>query len=170
VRYDRDINNFEELLRKVELLQNCDQNILITDFDRTYKLTEYVAKFTNNHINVVFRTTKIIEILENERLASLDRLARIFNERTRMYIYPVDSNKVDKTLQADPSQPLFTLSNYKPTDLNINLYRHLITSRYIQELTNYDEDLAKWDSESAALVKKKDAKVWKNLLACQAPE
>ncbi len=167
VFYDRKKDSFQDLKKKVALLRRCQQNILITEFERTFKLTEYVAMFTNNHINVVFRATKIIQILENERLASLDRLSRIFNERTRMYIYPVDAAKVPKKLQKDPSQKLFNLSNYQPSELNINLYRHLMASEYIQELNNFDPELAVWDSQSCQALKEKDEKAWKNLLACE---
>ena len=167
VYFNRETDQFDDLLRKVSMLKKCNQNILVTDFERTFKLTEYVAQFTNNHINVVFRATKVINILENERLASLDRLARIFNERTRMYIYPVDAAKVPKKLQKDSNLELFNLSNYKPSDLNINLYKHLIASEYIQELTNYKPDLAKWDMESMAELKNKDKKAWESLLACE---
>ncbi len=167
VFYDRKNESFADLKKKVALLQRCQQNTLITEFERTFRLTEYVAMFTNNHINVVFRAIKIIQILENERLASLDRLSRIFNERTRMYIYPVDASKVPKNLQKDPTQKLFNLSNYQPSELNINLYRHLIASDYIQELNNYDPELAIWDSQSCQALKEKDEKAWKNLLACE---
>ncbi len=167
VFYDAEAENFSDLQKKVELLGKCKQNILVTNFKRTFQLTEYVALFTTNHINVVFRATKVIEILENERLASLDRLARIFNERTRMYIYPVDSSNVPKALQADPSVKLFNLSNYKPTDLNIHLYKHLVASKYIEELTNFDPELAQWDSQSCEALKSKDEKAWRKLLACE---
>jgi hypothetical protein len=169
VFYNREKDNFDQLIKKVNLLRRCKQNILITEFERTFQLTEYVALFTNNHINVVFRATKVIQILENERLASLDRLSRIFNERTRMYIYPVDSAQIPKNLQKDPSKPLFNLSNYKPSDLNTHLYNHLIASEYIQELTNFDPELAKWDSKSCQELKSKDEKAWKKLLACELP-
>ncbi len=167
IYYNRSKDSFGDLIRKVQLLRKCKQNILITEFERTFRLTEYVAMFTNNHINVVFRATKVIQILENERLASLDRLSRIFNERTRMYIYPVDSANIPKNLQVDPKQKLFNLSNYKPSELNIHLYRHLMASEYIQELTNYDEKLAIWDSQSCLELKDKDEKAWKSLLACE---
>ena len=164
--YDSEKESFLDLQKRVALLQKCNQNILITSFERTYKLTEYVAKFTDNHINIVFRATKIIDILEKKQLASLDRLARIFNERTRVYIYPVDSAKIPKNLQKDPSKKLFSLSNYKPSDLNINLYKHLIASEYIQELKNFDPSLAAWDSQSIEELKTTDQKAWEKLLAC----
>lgn len=168
IYFNRKHEKIEDLKQKVAWLQKCNQNILITDFERTFQLTEYVAQFTNNHINVVFRATKIIDILENERLASLERLARIFNERTQLYVYPVESSKIPKHVQKDPSQKLFNLSNYDPTELNIHLYRHLMASHSIQELTNFDPNLALWDSDSAENLKKSDEKAWKNLLACDS--
>ena len=168
--YDREQDSFSELVKKVRQLRQCGQNILITEFKRTFQLTEYIACFTNNHINVVFRATKVIDILENERLASLDRLARIFNERTRMYIYPVDAKKIPDHVKKDPSQKLFNLSNYKPSDLNVHLYNHLITSEYIQEIKNCNEDLALWDSQSCEDLKSKDEKAWRKLLACQVAD
>ena len=75
--------------------------------------------------------------------------------------------QVPKKLQKDTSLELFNLSNYKPSDLNINLYKHLIASEYIQELTNFKPDLAKWDMESMAKLKSKDKKAWESLLACE---
>ena len=167
IYFDREQDSFEQLQRKVKLLQRCDQNIMVTDFLRTFQLTEYVANFTSNHINVVFRSTKVIDILENERLASLDRLARIFNERTRMYIYPVSAERVPDHLKQDTEAKLFNLSNYKPSELNINLYRHLIVSEYIQELKNFDADLAGWDAESAKDLENSNSDQWKTLLACR---
>lgn len=167
VFYNPEEESFTDLVSRVELLKKCQQNVLVTVFDRTYKLTEYVAQFTSNHINVVFRATKIIEILENTKLASLDRLARIFNERTRMYIYPVDASKVPDANKIDSSLELFNLSNYKPSELNHYLYKHLIASEYIQELVNFDATLAKWDSQSCASLKKTDPKAWQDLVACK---
>lgn len=148
VRYDRKNESFAELCQRVQLLQKCKQNILVTSFDRTYKLTEYVAKFTDNHINIVFRANKLIDIFENKRLASLDRLARIFNERTRMYIYPVDASKIPDANKVNPKIQIFNLSDYKPSELNKHLFTHLLVSGYIQELSNFDSKLAVWDSES----------------------
>lgn len=167
VYYDPEKKSLEDLKKEVSLLRKCDQIILITSFQRTFRLTEYVATFTTNHINVVFRATKVIDILENETLASLDRLSRIFNERTRMYIYPVDAKKVPRAVQKDPSQKLFNLCNYQPSELNIHLYRHLMASGYIQELTNFDPNLAIWDSQSCNDLKDRDEKAWKDLLACE---
>ena len=166
--YDPDYESFDDLLKTVKELKKCHQNIMVTRFKRTFQLTEYVAQFTSHHINVVFRANKIIEILENQKLTSLDQLARIFNERTRMYIYPVESSQIPDALKKDPQQELFNLSNYKASDLNGHLYHHLIQSGYIQELTNFDPELARWDSESCQALKEDDEKTWKNLLACSS--
>ncbi len=138
----------EDLLKRIKTLQKHQQNVMISDFDRTYKLTEYVTQWTDNQIAVVFRATKIIDILENKRLASLDRLSRIFNQRTRMYIYPVNAEKIPLENRKDPSRKIFGLSDYKPSELNYYLYKHLITSGSLQELTDFDESLVLKDSES----------------------
>ncbi len=167
--YKKGTDSLEHLLNRVKLLQKCGQNILVTNFDRSYKLTEYISQFTNNHINIVFRATKIIEILENEKLASLDRLSRIFNERTRMYIYPVHSNRVPDNNKIDPTKNIFGLCDYKPSDLNADLYKHLTKSGYIQELTNFKPELALWDSQSCGQLKVKDEKSWRKLIACDLP-
>lgn len=165
VYFDPEKSSFEDLTEKIRKLKACGNHILVTDFFRTFQLTEYIAQFTKNHINVVFRATKIIEILENERLASLDRLARIFNERTRMYIYPVDSQLVPEVNRRDKSKKLFSLSDYQPSELNHNLYKHLIASDYIQELTNFDPELALWDGDLYKKAKgdKKDLVVGDNV-------
>ena len=131
----------ENLLEQISILQNHGQNVMVSNFDRTYKLTEYIAQWTNNKIAVVFRATKIIEILENKRLASLDRLSRIFNERTRMYIYPVRAEKIPGENRKNLSKEIFSLSDYKPSELNHHLYKHLSSSEYIQELTDFNESL-----------------------------
>jgi phosphopantetheine adenylyltransferase len=167
IYYNHAADKLDDLKRRVSMMRQCQQNILVTAFKRTYELTEYVALFTDNHINVVFRANKVIEVLENERLASLDRLSRIFNERTRMYIYPVNGEKIAKHLQKDPSQKLFNLSNYQPTELNIHLFNHLMSSGYIKEVTGFNEKLAMWDSQSCAALKQKDEKAWQELLACK---
>jgi hypothetical protein len=146
IQFDPAQMNLEQLTIRVRDLEKCQSHIMVTSFDRTYKLTEYIARFTNNHIMVVFRASKILEILENEKLASLDRLSRIFNERTRLYIYPVAAHRVHDDLKKDPSQGLFNLSNYQPSDLNKYLYLHLSTSGYLQELNNFDPHIAAYES------------------------
>lgn len=158
---------FADFKKRVHWLLRCQQNVMVTAFDRTYKLTEYVAQFTTSHINIVFRATKILDILENEKLASLDRLSRIFNERTRMYIYPVNGSGVRDNLKKDTKQKLFNLSNYKPSDLNSYLFHHLLTSGYIQELKQVNEELAPWDSCEVSAIANTDPKLYNALIACQ---
>jgi len=159
--------DFNELKKRVHWLLRCQQNVMVTSFDRTFKLTEYVAQFTTNHINIVFRATKILEILENEKLASLDRLSRIFNERTRMYIYPVNATGVRDNLKKDTKLKLFNLSNYKPSHLNSYLYHHLLTSGYIQELSQVNAELAPWNSTEVSALEKSNPKLFQELIACK---
>ncbi len=147
IYFNPEKRNIEHLLKQIEILQKHQQNVMVSGFDRAYKLTEYVAQWTNSQIAVVFPATKIIDILENKRLASLDRLSRIFNEQTRMYIYPVNAEKIPIENRKDPSKKIFGLSDYKASELNCHLYKHLITSGSVQELKDFDKSLALWDSK-----------------------
>ena len=142
--FDKEKNNIDEILDSVNKLRCCKQNVLISSFERAYQLSEYVAQFTSNHINFVYRANRLVNILEAERLVSLERLARIFNENTRIYIYPTPSSQIDKSFLKDPKKELFEMSDYKASDKNKLLFEHLVLSGYLIELTNFNPEYAMW--------------------------
>lgn len=159
-----DKDNFMDLLTRIKQLRSCQQNVMVSNFDRAYNLSEYVAQFTNNHINLVYRANRLIDIMETEEYKSLEPLARIFNENTRVYIYPCASSKIDKKYLKDPQKELFELSDYKPSDKNQHLFEHLVKAGYLQELKGFNKDYAIWDAESFEDCKKKKRPEWKNLI------
>ena len=128
--------NFECFLKKVQHLHENGKNVILSSFDLTYKLTEFIAQWTDNQIAVVFRATKLIELFESKEPVSLDRLSRIFNQKTYMYIYPVNSDDIPLENRKDPTKKTFGLSDYKPSTANLYLFKHLIKTGSIQELSH----------------------------------
>ena len=128
--------DLEPFFKRVRFLHDKGKNVIVSSFDLTYKLTEYIAQWTDNQIAVVFRATKLIELFEGKETVSLDRLSRVFNQKTCMYIYPVDSGEIPLENRKDPKKKTFGLSDYNPSTANHDLVKHLIKSGSIQELTN----------------------------------
>lgn len=134
-----------ELKNTVSELRQCGQNVMVTTFAHTYQLTEYIGLFTKNHINIVYRASRLIEVFENHEYESLGPLARTFNDCTRIYYYPTLSKRIPKEFHKNPDQPYFKLSDYKPSSKNVHLFQHLIEQDYLREIDCFNKEYATWD-------------------------
>ena len=99
-------------------------------------------KFTKDNINFVYPSKKLIDIFENNHFSSFEALARIFKDQTRMYFYPTPSHAIPAPYVKDPKQPYFTLENYVPSAKNQNLFAHLMSDGYLEDIKGHHCDPA----------------------------
>jgi len=135
--HDHISKNDSELRNKVGDLWKLGQNVLITRFQMAYQLSEYIGLFTDNHINLVYKAEALIALFEDHRYETLEPVARVFNDSTRVFIYPSLSTSIDKQFHLKPESALFTLSDYKPSDKNSMLFAHLVKAKYLREITEH---------------------------------
>ena len=119
-----------------ELWEN-GRSVLVTSFHKAYELSEFVGLFTNNHINLVYKADQLIELFERQQYQTLEPLARVFNDCTRIFIYPSASGDIPKEFHKNPDAPLFTLSDYKPSEKNALLFEHLTKAKYVREISDF---------------------------------
>lgn len=113
-----------DIKKRVSTLLQNHQNVLVTNLARGYELSEHIGKFTNNHINLIFQAYQLNHIVEQLDVHSLEPLARVFNDSTRIFVHP------NLSLQEGPN----TLAEFTPPDDLKLLFQHLIQSRYIREI------------------------------------
>ena len=132
----------EGLQEAISNIQKYKQNILVTALQKDYQLCEYLSQFTQNPIGFVYRAHHLIHFFENNTETSLEQMTRIFNDKTRVYIYPSPTTQVRDSFHKNPQNPLFTLSDYKPSPRNKFLFQHLVFAKYLQELKNFNPSVA----------------------------
>ena len=157
-------SDLKDIQQRVESLAQCQQHVLVTGFDHAYELSEYLGAYSTNHLNFVYRTSRLVRLMEEERIVSLERLARVFNENTRIYIYPSPSQEIAPEFHKNPDNKTITLSDYKPSDKNKLLFEHLVLAGYVQELTNFKPELANWTGSIFNECKKADKDQWQDLV------
>lgn len=158
----------KDILHRLRMLLLAQQNVLITNIQKTYELNEYLEIFSREHINFVYPAKKLIDIFEENEFPSLESLTRIFKEQTRMFFYPTPVSMVDSKYIKDTSQDYFTVTNYKPTDKNIYLFQHLVQKSFIEDIKEHhcDPSLLISDADLQKKVQAKD-KNWKKFVPDQ---
>lgn len=157
--------NIDDILHRMRMLLHAEQNVLITNFERTFQLTDYLEIFSKEHINFVYPAKKLIDIFEKDQFHSFESLTRIFKDHTRMFFYPTPIHLVDKKYVADDKSEYFSIANYKPTEKNIYLFKHLVQQNYLEDIKEHhcDPSLLISDDDLQKKVKQK-SKDWKKFV------
>jgi len=112
------------LTQKIHSLVEKNQNILLTTLKQGFELTEHIGLFTDNHINLILQTSQLSLIVNELNIHSLEPVARVFNDTTRIFIHP------NITDTGGPK----TLSEFVPPKELQFLFRHLVDSKYLREI------------------------------------
>lgn len=155
-------DNRKHLLHKIRMLLLAEQNIIISKYQDSYQLIDYLAMFTNDHVHLVYPSKKLIDLFEKDQMQSFESFARIFSDQTRMYLYPTPSSLVDKKYLIDPSAPFLTIENFKTDDKKYLLFQYLVSEHYLEDIKQHhcDNGLLIGDQQFQNMVKAGNAS-WK---------
>lgn len=121
-----------DFISRVDCLNALGQKVIISDCDNHQKLINYLSDYKIQKLGLVIGVLELKEIIEekyenNKNGRLLVSFGELFNRNINVYIYPVlqDNNKL-----------LTARTMMVPDEIHF-LYKHLIDSEQIKEITNY---------------------------------
>lgn len=125
-----------DFLARVDILNGMGQNVMVSTFREFYKLTEYLGRFSLNKIRIVIGIDNFMNILEEKYYHDLEggileAFGKLFRKNTKLYIYPSIHFKEDY---------LMTTRDIKVPSALRELFQHLISNRYIEDIIHVKRD------------------------------
>ncbi len=94
----------EDLLERVDALRARGGDVLLFRERELYTMTDYVNRYTAEHVRFVVGLSVLIRVFEDEysKLTGsfLEALSRLFAQNVRIYAYPMRSNDLQQTIES----------------------------------------------------------------------
>ena len=143
-----------DLLARIDVITALGYTVLISNYFRYYRLSEYLRQYTHAPIGLVMGINHVLEIF-NEAYYSdlpggiLEAMGRLFKENIRLYVYPMTAQAFRRHLaeRAVPTKDAGSVFTSKGiiTDKNLkvpahlkNLYAYLRENHYLESVTGYN--------------------------------
>jgi len=125
----------EDFLQRVEILCSLGKNVMISNFDKFYRLAQYLFKQTSKPVAVALGVPMLRQLFNEDHYEHLEggileAFGRLFRNDMRLYVCPA--------IESDGT--LTTVQELKVQDHLQYLYKHLLENRYILSLDTVDKD------------------------------
>lgn len=126
-----------DFLARADLLSAAGKTVLISDYFEYYRLAAYLTRYTSEPIALTMGVGSLQDLFKEQYYSKLEggileAFGKLFTKNLRIYIYPL----------RDPGTGLIhTVDNVELPVEMLNLYRHLVDSERIKQLTNFDESV-----------------------------
>jgi len=125
--------NHADFLARVDILGALGRTVLISRFGEYYRLASYLSRYTNRLVGLVMGVPTLLEIFDEKYYLNLEggileALGRMFKSGLTLYVYPTIDETTGKIITATQLEVAPNLRS---------LYRYLIDSQYIHEITDY---------------------------------
>ena len=114
LKEEGDINE-KDFLDRVNILCSIGQTVMISNYQRYYKLLDYFGRFTKERIGIILGLTNLKEIFEAKFYRHLnggilEGVGKMFNRDIKVYVYPYkpDQTSTLKTSKNINIQPRFS--------------------------------------------------------------
>ncbi|MCB0670245.1 MAG: TonB-dependent receptor [Saprospiraceae bacterium] len=129
--------DLQDFIARAELLEAAGKTVLISDYFEYYRLSGYLAQYTNKPIGIIMGAMSLHQLFDEHYYTELEggileAFGRLFKNNTRLYIYPF----------LDPeNNVLYKVNNFNIKPAQEELYGYLVTCGLIRQLSQYDESL-----------------------------
>ena len=159
LKSDGDINE-KDFLDRVDVLCSIGQTVMISNYQRYYKLLDYFGRFTNERLGIILGLTNLQEIFDakyyrNLNGGILEGIGKMFNRDVKVYVYPY---KPDKKSMLKTCKNLSIQPRIKP------LYDFFVFNKRIIDLTDYNQDYLNIFSAKVLRMIKKDKDGWEQMV------
>jgi len=159
LKEEGDINE-KDFLDRVNILCSIGQTVMISNYQRYYKLLDYFGRFTKERIGIILGLTNLQEIFEAKFYRHLnggilEGVGKMFNRDIKVYVYPY---KPDKKSILKTSENLKIQPRIQP------LYDFFIFNKRIIDLTGYKEEYLNIFSAKVLTMIRKDKTGWEQMV------
>ena len=125
--------NHADFLARVDILGALGRTVLISRFGEYFRLSGYLARYTNKKIGLVMGVPSLMEIFDEKYYLNLEggileALGRMFKSGLKLYVYPMIEESTKKLVTATELEVAPNLRS---------LFRYLIDNEFIQEIIDY---------------------------------
>jgi hypothetical protein len=93
----------EDLLERIDALRACGGDVLLFRERELYTMTDYVNRYTKEHVRFVVGLSLLIRVFEDRYSkligSFLEALSRLFAQNVRIYAYPMTSRDLRQSIQ-----------------------------------------------------------------------
>lgn len=127
----------QDFLDRANILCSLGQTVMISNYQRYYKLLEYFSSFTKKRMGIILGVPNLVELFDERYYRNLsggilEAFGKMFNRDLKMYLYPYknqETGELSKTANID-IHPRFKA-----------LYEYFVHNHRIQDIENFDEDI-----------------------------
>tara|TARA_B100001142_G_scaffold314888_1_gene352900 strand:- start:745 stop:2187 length:1443 start_codon:yes stop_codon:yes gene_type:complete len=159
LKSEGDINE-KDFLDRVNILCSIGQTVMISNYQRYYKLLDYFGRFTKERLGIILGLTNLQEIFDAQYYRNLDGgilegIGKMFNRDIKVYVYPY---KPDSKSSLKTSKNIIIQPRIKP------LYEFFLFNKRIIDLKDYKEDYLSIFSRKVLKMIKKDKTGWEKMV------
>lgn len=150
--------DFVDFLQRVDALNTLGHKVLISNFYLFYQIKSYLRQNTDRPVGMALGASHLERMFEAEHYQSLpggilEGMSRLFDDQTRMFVFPYKAEKV--CLTADTLQPA---AKYE------HLYKHLLQNGLIKNMVGCDDIDTSVHSRDVRRMMASGDKKWKDLV------
>ena len=159
LRLDGDIDE-QDFLDRAELLCTQGQDVFVTNCEQHQKLVNYLVDYKIPKIGLVVGVRVLLNLINETYYQNLDgsllsAFGALFNRNVKMYVYPA---------QQEGSSDLVTCANLPIPEGITFLYQHLLKSRHIEDVENFDNNTLHIYSSEVLKMLRADETGWEKLV------
>ena len=159
LKSEGDINE-KDFLDRVNILCSIGQTVMISNYQRYYKLLDYFRRFTKERLGIILGLTNLQEIFDAQYYRNLEGgilegIGKMFNRDIKVYVYPY---KPDKKSDLKTSTNITIQPRIKP------LFDFFIFNKRIIDLKDYNEEYLDIFSRKVLKMIKKGKPGWEKMV------
>ena len=139
-----------DFLARVDTITALGYTVLVSNYVEYYKLSAYFRRYTHEMVGIVLGINSLVKIFDESYYEKLDggileSFGRLFKEKVKLYIYPMQAKGYQKYLSLDQtrmpfqipdtqlaSEVFITAENLKVSSHLRHLYNYLIENHFIE--------------------------------------
>jgi len=159
LRSEGEINE-RDFLDRAELLCSLGKTVMITNFQKYFKLVEYFAQFTKARMGLAMGVYNLIQIFDEKYYRDmsggiLEAFGKLFYKDLKIYLYPLKNHKTGA---------IQTSENLKVHPRIKELYKYFKYNGKMVDIKNYNPDILDILSRKVLVMITEGKKGWEAML------
>lgn len=127
----------KDFLDRADILCSLGQTVLISNYQKYYKLVEYFSRYTKKRMGLIMGVNNLLDVFNEKYYRDLnggilEAFGILFSRDLKMYLYPWKEEKTNELLTLE-NAPIYP--RLKP------LYDYLAFNKRIVDIINYDPEI-----------------------------
>lgn len=151
----------KDFLYRADILCKLGENVLISNYQRHYRLVSYLSQFTRGQkIGIILGVHNLEKIFDESYYTDLkggvlESFGVLFGNNVKLYVYPAKDS---------PEAPLRTLKNIRLPEIQANLFEYLCDNQKLVDMQNVNEEVLNIISDNVLEMIRTAAPGWEKMV------